>query len=108
MTPLRTTACWITTLSAAVVVAASALPQLRAQSATPPGLADPVTIKISRADLMIIGQGLQELPAKTANPVLNALQVQLAEADRQAAEAAKKAAEPKPEEKPAKDTPKKP
>lgn len=97
------------TIPATVMVASFDFKSSFAQSPTPPGLADPVALKVSRADLMVIGQGLQELPAKLANPVLNMLQAQLAEADKAAAEAAaKKAAEPKPEEKPAKDTPKKP
>ena len=62
-----------------VAVLAAALPRLCtvAVAQTPaPATADPVVIKISRQALQVIGQGLQELPAKLANPVLNDLQAQ--------------------------------
>lgn len=51
-------------------------------------LPDPVTIKVTRQQLLVIGQGLQELPAKIANPLLNELQAQLNAADHAAAKAA--------------------
>lgn len=65
------------------------------QSAPP---LDPVPLKLSRQHLQIIGNGLQELPAKLANPVLNDLQQQLNDAEKahQSAEAAKKAPDDKP------------
>jgi hypothetical protein len=89
-----------------VAVLAAALPRLCtvAVAQTPaPATADPVVIKISRQALQVIGQGLQELPAKLANPVLNDLQAQIIAAD-QAAEAAKKAALPDSPGKPAMDS----
>lgn len=66
------------------------------EPAAPPApqtLADPVTIKISRQNLLTIGQAIQELPAKIANPLLNDLQAQLNAADKDAAEKAQKTAE---------------
>ena len=62
---------------------------------------DPLTIKVTRQQLMAIGQGLQELPAKVANPILNDLQAQLNAADEEARKAAGKAAEPEQAPKPA-------
>lgn len=56
-------------------------------------LPDPVTIKVSRQALQIIGQGLGELPLKTAAPVLNDLQAQLNAADQAARDEAKAAAD---------------
>ena len=109
MNPFRTIFYALSLAVPVTVMIATAPEPMRAQTLTPPWQADPVTLKVTRQQLNVIGQGLQELPAKLANPVLNMLQAQLAEADKAAAEAAaKKAAEPKPEEKPAKDTPKKP
>lgn len=66
------------------------------QQPSPPAIADPVKLTISRQTLLAIGQALQELPAKIANPILNDLQAQLAAADKAVAdEAAKKAEEAK-------------
>lgn len=56
-------------------------------------LPDPVTITVSRQTLQTIGQGLAELPLKTAAPIMNDLQTQLVAIDK----AAQEAAEPKPE-----------
>jgi hypothetical protein len=63
---------------------------------------DKVKFEVSRAELQMIGQGLMELPYKTAAPVLNGLQAQLNAADAAAAKVAAdaKAAEAKPAEKP--------
>lgn len=104
----------------------AALSQTPAPAAAPV-VADPVKLTVSRAMLLAIGQALQELPAKTANPILNDLQAQLNAADKAAAddaavqqraadatrEALKEKAtesktEAKPAEKPPADTPKKP
>ena len=91
----------------AAVAAGALLTPATAQRASPPDIADPVTIKVTRQQLLVIGQGLQELPAKLANPVLNDLQAQIIAAD-QAAEAAKKAALPDSPGKPVMDSPAKP
>lgn len=73
------------------------------QQPSPPGVADPVKLTISRQTLLAIGQALQELPAKIANPILNDLQAQLAAADKAVAdEVAKKAEEAKKTEPPPK------
>lgn len=53
-------------------------------------LPDPVTITLSRQALQIVGQGLGELPLKTAAPILNDLQNQLNAADKAAQDAADK------------------
>ena len=74
------------------VIAFAAMAQ---QQPSPPGVADPVRLTVSRQNLLAIGQALQELPAKIANPILNDLQAQLAAADQAFAEAAKKADEAK-------------
>lgn len=73
-------------------LAGAALLVLTIVSAWSQPAADPVTIKVTRQQLLLIGQGLQELPAKVANPLLNELQAQLNAAD----EAAAKKAAPKP------------
>lgn len=65
------------------------------QQPSPPGTADPVRLTVSRQNLLIIGQALQELPAKVANPILNDLQAQLTAADKAFAEVAKRAEEAK-------------
>lgn len=78
-----------TKLLALSVFATLAIAPAGAQTLTPPGLADPVTIKVTRQQLLLIGQGLQELPAKLANPLLNELQAQLNAADKEAADKTK-------------------
>jgi hypothetical protein len=75
---LKTTALAI----AASIFATAAI----AQTSAP----DPVTIKVSRQALQVIGQGLAELPLKTAAPILNDLQAQLNAADKAAQDAAEK------------------
>jgi len=67
-----------------------------AQEAAPPPIAQQaeiIPLKVSRQQLMLIGQGLQELPAKLANPLLNELQAQLNAVDKAVADANQKAAE---------------
>lgn len=55
---------------------------------------DRVPLTVTRAELQIIGQGLMELPYKTAAGVMNDLQMQLNAADQAAAKAAADAAKP--------------
>lgn len=55
---------------------------------------DKVSLVVTRAELQIIGQGLMELPYKTAVGVMNDLQVQLNAADQAAAKVASDAAKP--------------
>jgi hypothetical protein len=97
MNPFRTIFYALSLAVPVTVMIATAPEPMRAQTLTPPWQADPVTLKVTRQQLNVIGQGLQELPAKLANPVLNDLQAQLEAADK----AAREAAEPKPTEKPA-------
>lgn len=63
-----------------------------AQIAPAPGpvAPDPLTIKVTRERLQLIGQGVMKLPYETAAPILVDLQAQLNALD----EAARKAAEP--------------
>lgn len=56
---------------------------------------DKVTIVVTRAELQVIGNGLAELPYKTAAVVMNDLQLQLNAADQAIAKAAADAAKPK-------------
>lgn len=65
---------------------------------------DKIPLTVTRTELQIIGQGLLELPYKTSAGPLQSLQQQLKAHDDALAEAAKKAAEPKPAE-PAKSAP---
>lgn len=86
-------------LAIVVLVTLLAIASVMAQSSTPAVAADPVRLSVSRQMLQVIGQGLQELPAKIANPVINELQAQLLAADKEATDvAAKKAAEEKAKE----------
>lgn len=48
-----------------------------------------IKIEVTRAELVLIGQGVMKLPYETAAPVLNNLQAQLNAIDKAAAEAAK-------------------
>lgn len=66
---------------------------------------DKVKIEVTRAELQIIGQGLMELPYKTAATVMNDLQMQLNTADDAAKAAAVKAAEKPAEVNPAPSAP---
>lgn len=75
-------------LLAAAIVSVALPVRSCAQEKPLPALADPVTIKVTRQQLLVIGQGLQELPAKVANPILNDLQEQLNRADAEAKAAA--------------------
>lgn len=61
---------------------------------------DKIKLEVSRATIQIIGQGLMELPYKTAAPVMNDLQLQLNAAEAKAAADAKARAEEKPAEEP--------
>jgi len=75
----------------------SAMP---AHCQTPPNT-DKIKIEVTRADLQLIGQGLMELPYKSAVPLLSALQMQLNAADAATQAERVKADKAKPEEKPA-------
>jgi hypothetical protein len=68
-----------------------------------PATNDRIRLDVTRAELQVIGQGLMELPYKSAAPVMNDLQAQLNAADAQAAKAAaeKAKADDKSAEKPA-------
>jgi hypothetical protein len=69
-----------------------------------PAPTDKVKIEVTRAELQVIGQGLMELPYKTAAGVMNDLQAQLNAVDQattKGAADAKAAPEPKAEDKPA-------
>jgi hypothetical protein len=57
-------------------------------------VSDKITLTITRAELQVIGNGLAELPYKTAAQVMNDLQMQLTAADQAAAKAATEAAKP--------------
>jgi hypothetical protein len=64
---------------------------------------DKVALSVTRDELQIIGQGLMELPYKTAAGVMNDLQIQLRASDDAAAKAAADAkAADKPADAPAK------
>ena len=62
---------------------------------------DKIKLEIPRAQLQIIGQGLMELPYKTAAPILSDLQAQLNAFDQAAAAEVKAKTEEKPADKPA-------
>ena len=69
-------------LSLAASITHAFMPTVFVQAPT-----DHVKIDVTRAELQIIGQGLMELPYKTAVPLLNTLQSQLLAADKAAADA---------------------
>lgn len=48
---------------------------------------DKVSLTITRGELQVIGQGIMELPYKTAAPVMQSLQAQLAASEKAAAAA---------------------
>lgn len=85
---MKRTAIMSLALAAAIASAASAQTAPPGASLARPGPppADPVTMTLSRATLQLIGQGVMELPYKTAAPVLNDLQSQINAIDRAAAE----------------------
>jgi hypothetical protein len=87
------------TLNMKSLLASAALLLLSSSVFAQSAPSDKITLTITRAELQVIGNGLAELPYKTAAQVMNDLQAQLTAADQAAAKAAADAA--KPAEKPA-------
>lgn len=74
-----------------IVLAAVALLALASFAFAQSAPTDKIKLEVTRAELQVIGQGLMELPYKTAAQVMGDLQAQLNAADQATAKAAAEA-----------------